>query len=58
MELKDGHILVSWPDHSYYVALIVTSKAVYNVKTREYSEYVGDDWLGDGEMVIDAKVAK
>lgn len=56
--LKDGEILVPAHDHSYRVARIRCVKAVYNAMYKTYSEYFGDDYLIEGNTVIDAKVTE
>ena len=58
MNLKDGYILIPSSDHSYSVVRMVKKKAVYNYKSRSYAEFVGDDYLEDGDIVVDALVAE
>ena len=58
MNLKDGSILIPSSDHSYSVVRMVKKKAVYSHKSRSYAEFVSDDYLEDGDIVVDALVAE
>lgn len=49
-------VLVPDSDHSYREATIRKMKVVYNKKYRAYSEYVGDEYLEDGDTVIEMEV--
>lgn len=58
MNHEDFPILVSSSDHGYEKAYIRTTNVVYNTKTRRYSEYVGDEYLEENEIVIKARVVE
>ena len=56
MKLKNDEVLVPGNDHSYRVAQIRTAKATWNPAAREWFEYVGDEYLEDGEIVVEVSV--
>lgn len=51
-------VLVPDADHSYREATVRKTKVVYNKKYRVYSEYAGDDYLEDGDEVVEMDVAE
>lgn len=51
-------VLVPDSDHSYQKAVVRKMKVVYNKKYHEYSEYYGDDYLDDGDEVVEMDVAE
>jgi hypothetical protein len=51
-------VLIPGTDHSYREAVVKRINVVYNKKYREYSEYHGDDYLGDGDEVVEMDVAE
>lgn len=55
-----GNMQVLIPDHDdgYYVAIVRKQKVVYNKKYEVYTEYVGDEYLDEGDEVIEMEVAE
>jgi hypothetical protein len=51
-------VLIPGIDHSYREAVIRRVKVVYNKKYRAYSEYAGDEYLEDGDEVVEMDVAE
>ena len=49
-------VLVQSGDHSYYEATVWRMNVVYNRFTGIYSEYFGDDYLEDGDEVVERDV--
>ena len=43
---------------SYRIATVRKIKVVYNKKYRSYSEYAGDDYLEEGDEVVEMDVAE
>lgn len=50
-------VLIPTTDHSYREAVVIKTKVVYNKKYREYYEYHGDEYLGEGDEVVEMDVA-
>lgn len=53
MNRADNRVLVPSHDHGYTMATTYTGKAIYNKNTCEWSEYHGEEYLQDGDKVID-----
>ena len=51
-------VLVPDSDHEYREARVRKTKVVYNAKYRTYSEYAGDDYLEDGDEVVEMDVVE
>lgn len=51
-------VLVPDSDHGYREATVRKTKVVYNKKYRAYSEYVGDEYLEDGDEVVEREVVE
>jgi len=51
-------VLIPEADHSYREATVKKIKVVYNQKYRTHTEYAGDEYLEDDEIVIEAQVAE
>lgn len=51
-------VLIPNGDHGYYVARIRKQKVVYNKKYEVYTEYMGDEYLDEGDEVIELDVAE
>ena len=51
-------VLIPSFDHSYREATIRRIKVVYNKKYREYSEYHGEEYLDEGDEVVEMDVAE
>ena len=49
-------VLVESDDHSYYETTVRRMKVVYNQFTGTYSGYFGDDYLEDGDEVVERDV--
>lgn len=51
-------VLILGADHCYYQASVRVKKVVYNTKTKSYSEYFGDEYLEENEIVKEMEVAE
>lgn len=51
-------VLVPNGDHGYYVAHVHKQKVVWNKTYKHYSEYMGDEYLDEGDEVIEMEVAE
>lgn len=51
-------VLIPDGDHGYNVARIRKQKVVWNEKYKVYTEYVGDEYLDEGDEVIELEVAE
>lgn len=51
-------VLIHDHDHGYYVAIVRKQKVVWNKKYKVYTEYMGDEYLGDGDEVLELEVAE
>ena len=49
--LKPNEVLVESHDHGYQIAHVVERKVVFNTKYKTYSEYAGDEYLEENEIV-------
>ena len=58
MELKIGCVLIKSSDHCFYVGSVQEEEVVYNHNDKSWYEYAGDDYLGDGDEVVTAMVAR
>ena len=52
------NVLIEARDHSYQVARVVKKKVVYNEKTNTYSQYYGNEFLYEGDIVQEKYVAE
>ena len=50
-------VLVPSHDHQYRKATVRKIKVVYNKKYREWYEYHGDEYLNEGDEVMEMNVA-
>jgi hypothetical protein len=51
-------VLVPSSDHGYVEVVVRKMKVVFNKKYRSYSEYMGDEYLEDGDEVVEREVAE
>jgi hypothetical protein len=51
-------VLIPSDDHSYREATVRKVKVVYNKQHKEYSEYHGDEYLEEGDAVVEMEVAE
>lgn len=51
-------VLIPSDDHSYRVGSVKKMKVVYNNRYLSYSEYAGDEYLEDGDVVVEMDVAE
>lgn len=51
-------VLIPDRDHGYYVAHVRKQKVVWNKKYKVYTEYMGDEYLGEGDEVLELEVAE
>jgi hypothetical protein len=51
-------ILVLSSDHTYQELEMRIQKVVWNTHTRTYVEYVGNEWLEPGEVVVERLTAQ
>ena len=49
--LKPNEVLVESSDHGYRIAHVIERKVVFNTKYKTFSEYVGDEYLEENEIV-------
>ncbi len=64
MELKNNQYLVPGFDHSYEIREADESvvnemeciTVVYNIKVNMFFEYLGDEYLEDGDIYVDAPI--
>ena len=56
-KLKDK-VLVPGPDHSYTPMNVGMADVVYNETDKTFTEYHGDDYLSEGDIVIKARTAQ
>lgn len=56
-KLRPVEVLVAGMDHKYRVALVMMEKVVWSPSAREFSEYCGDEYLCDGEIIVELPVA-
>lgn len=57
MKTETKKVLVSAHDHRYRVAQVTRMKVVFNKKYNEWSEYYGDEYLNEGDEVMEMDVA-
>lgn len=57
-KIKDNQVLVPAHDHSYRVANLSEGKAVFNPRYNTWSEYHGDEYLDEGDIVVDVRIAE
>ena len=51
-------VLIPSSDHGYLEATIRRRKVVYNKKYKQYSEYYDDEYLNEGDEVVEMDVAE
>lgn len=51
-------VLIPTNDHGYREATVRITKVVYNKRYRSYTEYFGDDFLEEGDEVIEMQVVE
>ena len=56
--LRSIEVLVPCSDHKYRTTNLELEKVVFNQRTWIYSEYYGDEYLEEGDVVIERYVAR
>jgi hypothetical protein len=56
MNTQTKKVLVSAHDHGYREAYVTRMKVVYNTKYQEWYEYHGDEYLSEGDTVLEMDV--
>jgi hypothetical protein len=49
-------ILKPWDDHQYTYVVLSKGKAVYNERYYSWSDYVGDEYLDEGDKVYEVYI--
>ena len=56
--IKPGMVFVPGHDHDFSPLTIADEKIVYNAKFGHWGEYHGEEYLDEGDIILDAKVAR